>query len=304
MALGELGCDVRILPEEALEPVGADLVWASGSANWFPGAYRRLVETPPGECPPVVLWHTELLPFARSAGQKLEPLHLREVATVLLRDPGATDPRTNFRALRRWLEHGLPDLLVVTTREKQEFLAEQGIAAEFVPAGYHHSLGRDLDLERDIDVLFLGALDVPRRERILRRIRRAGVEVRAVGGWGDPAFWGENRTHLLNRAKILLNLPRHPGLLSGKRMILGMANKALVISERVHLPEPYVAGEHYVSATLDAMPEAIRGYLADEGERRRITENAYRFVTEELTMSRSVSSILARAEVRFRSRAS
>jgi hypothetical protein len=302
LALKELGCDIRIVPEATLDPPAGSLVWISGNATWYPDACRRLARMPANARPLIVLWHTEPLPFARAAGQKLERLHLRELAKIALRDPRATDPGTNFRALRRLLDHDLPDLLVVSTRAKQEFLAEQGAEAEFVPMGYHSSYGRDLELERDIDVLFLGAPDVPRRKHILRRLRRAGVNHHEAGGWRDPAFWGENRTHLLNRAKILLNLPRHPGLLSGERMILGMANKALVISEPIHLSEPYAEGKHFVSARLDEMAMVIRRYLADESERRRITENAYRFVTEELTMSRSVSLILALAEERSRSR--
>jgi hypothetical protein len=302
LALEEIGCNVRMLPEEALDPAAAGCVWIYGSANWYPAACRRLARTPPDKRLPVVVWHTEPLPFARSAGQKLERLRARELAKILLRDPRATDPGTNFRALRRLLDHDLPDLLVVSTREKQEFLAERGVDAAFVPMGYHPVMGTDLAIERDIDVLFIGDLGVPRRKRILRRIRRAGVDVRAVGAWHDPAFWGENRTRLLNRAKILLNLPRHPGLLSGARMLLGMGNKALVISEPVHLSEPYVEGEHFVTAPLDEMPAAIRRYLADADERRRLTETAFRLVTEELTMSRSVSSILALAETRFQSR--
>lgn len=296
-SLGEHGYSVRPFWEAALDP--HEIVLALGNVGWFPREWPRLLSLPPVMRPRVILWHTEPLPFSRSSGLRLQRRHLRELAKIALRDLRATDPQTNWHKLRSLLEHGLPDLLVVSTPEKKEFLDEQGIEAEFVPLGYSPWHGRDLGIERDIDVLFLGALDVPRRKRLVRRLRRAGIDVRAAGSWTDPAFWGEPRTELLNRTKILLNLPRHPGLLSGQRMILGMANKALVISEPVHLSGPYEPGVHYVNASPDEMPEAIRRFLADDDARTRITETAYRLVTEELTTERSVARIVELAEARF-----
>jgi spore maturation protein CgeB len=75
-------------------------------------------------------------------------------------------------------------------------------------------------------------------------------------------------------------------------MILGMANKSLVVSEPIVYPEPYVPGEHYVSASLEDMPDVIRYYLANESERERIADAGHKFVTTELTFDRSVSRVL------------
>ena len=49
---------------------------------------------------------------------------------------------------------------------------------------------------------------------MIEDLRRQGINLLAVGSWADPAYWGENRTRLLNRAKIVLNLQRYPGALS------------------------------------------------------------------------------------------
>lgn len=183
-------------------------------------------------------------------------------------------------------------MLAVSTLERHQFLAEHGIASHFAPIGYDRSFGTDLGLPRDIDVLFLGSLEVPRRKRIIRALRAAGVNVVARGSWSDPELFGEGRVRLLNRTKILLNIPRHPGLLSGLRMVLGMANKALVVAEPVYEPDPYRPGIHYVSAELDDFPETIARYLANDAERRRIVEAAYDFVTTKLTLTASVEAIL------------
>jgi hypothetical protein len=187
-----LGYEVRPVPDPDFALSGDALVWMTGGPHWFPVCWRRLLAAAPAARPPVVLWHTEPLPLPRAAGLPLAPLHARELAKIVLRDARRNDPRSNFRRLRQLLERGLPHVLAVSTLERQEFLAEHGIDSEFVPYGYRaESHGRDLGLERDIDVLFLGSLDVPRRKRILRRLERDGVAVEAVGKLA--------RSHLLGR---------------------------------------------------------------------------------------------------------
>ena len=121
---------------------------------------------------------------------------------------------------------GLPDLLVVTSEDKREYLAEHGIAAAVLP--WATTAPRLRPRTRDIDVLFLGMV-VPRRRRVLRGLRRKGVEVVNLG-WTDPALWGEQRAELLSRVKILLNLSRNPGQFAGTRLTLGMGAGCLVVS--------------------------------------------------------------------------
>ncbi len=290
--LRDLGHDVSLVDDHQFVPSGEDLVWFTGAVNWFPHSTRTLRATPRPERPRTLLWQTEPLPLPKAAGVRLERLHARELAKIVLRDPRRSDPRSNARAILRLHRDGLPDVLVVSTRERQQFLAERGIASIFAPLGYGEYTGRDLGLTRDIDVLFLGELEIPRRKRILRRLRASGVNVVALGDWNDPNLFGVARVELVNRAKILLNIPRHPGLLSGGRMLLGMANKALVVAEPIYEPEPYRPGVHYVSAELAEFPDVIAHYLAEDDARRAIVETAYEFVTTELTMQASVETIL------------
>jgi len=269
-----------------------EVVWLLGNANWFPTVRRQLAAKPKHMRPLVVLWHYEPLPPPRAAGLPWPRLHLREIAKILLRDARATDVYTNYFRLRRLAQKGLPDLLVVSTPGRREFLAERGINAYWVPLGYDPSHGHDMGLPRDIDVLFLGGLEIPRRKRLIKRLRRSGVNLLAMGSWTDPAHWGENRTRLLNRTKILLNIQRYPGELSGLRLILGMVNKALVISEPMYNPAPYVPGKHFISATIEEMPEIINYYLTHDDEREHLVNEGHRLVTQEVTLARSVSRIL------------
>jgi hypothetical protein len=282
--LSFIGDDPSRIPERGL-------FWIQGSIAWYPRVRRRLIAMPPQKRPPVLIWFCEPLPPPNDSGLPWPRLNLREIAKVLLRDPRATDVYTNYLVLRRLARFGLPNFLVVSATGRQRFLAERGIVSHFVPFGYDPDMGRDLALPRDIDVLFIGALNVPRRNRLLQFLRRQGVNLTAVGDWSDPAFWGENRTLLLNRSRILLNFARTPAEYSGMRLLLGMANKALVISEPMYDPAPYVPGRHFISAPVEQMPDLIRHYLDHEDERRLMVEEAHRFVTTEHTLDRAIARI-------------
>lgn len=295
----ELGFESRLVSDADFDLSPDRIVFIGGNAAWHERALDRLRPIPKPERPGVVVWHSEPLPFPRTSRLRLAPMTPREIAKVILRDRRVSDPHSNARHMRRIAREGIVDLLAVAARSYQAFLAEEGIASELIPVGYHPIHTRLLDLERDIDVLFLGDLRVRRRRRILRQLRHEGLDVHAVGSYSDSRYWGEGRTQLLNRAKILLNLPRHSGLLADLRLILGMASGVLIVSEPVYLPDPYVPGEHYVEATIDEMPEIVRGYLADEEARRRITDAGYRFVTEELTWKNSFADLLALAAQRL-----
>lgn len=287
-----LGHDARLVAPGARPTGEVALLLVYGNAAWFRPQLAAVAAMPEAERPRVTIWHSEPLPPPRAAGLPTPRLHLRELAKIALRDERATDPYTNLRMLRRLAEQGLPDRLVVTSHGAAERLAEDGLQAAVVPIGGNPAHGRDLGLERDLDVLFLGALDVPRRRRALQRLRRSGLAVTAVGGWDDARFWGDERARLVNRARVFLNLSRHPGQFSGVRLMLGMASGALVVSEPIYRPEPFVPGRHYVESPLETMPAVVARYLDDDAERRRIATAGHELVTRKLTHERSVARVL------------
>lgn len=267
-----------------------DLIWLQGNANWYPNICRGL--TAQAARPMTLVWHTEPLPPPPQSGLPRPRLSIREVAKILLREPRATDPYTNARRLRRLHKAGLPDVLVVSSRGRQAYLASQGIPSHFVPLGYHPAKhGEDRGLERDIDVLFLGQM-LRRRKKLIRRLVASGVAVRGEGSWFKGPTWGEGRTVTLNRTKILLNLSRFAGEFAGLRLILGMANGAMVVSEPIRLPEPFIPGTHYIEAPVEQMPVVLRHYLDHPDQRRQIAAQGRQFVTHELTLQRSVQRIL------------
>jgi hypothetical protein len=286
-----LGHEAGFVPDGAPGAGPGEVILLIGNANYFPATFRRLRALPPAERPATLLWHVEPLPAPAVSGLRPARRHLREWAKIALRDARMTDPRSNWARLERVHRDGLPTVVVVSTRGRQAFLAEHGIDAPFVPFGHYASLGRDMGLERDIDVMFLASQDVPRRARIVRRMRRAGIDVVSAGAWGDDGLWGAERTRVLNRTKIVLNLGRHPGELSGLRLLKGMATRACVLSEPIWDPAPYVPGLHYAEAPVEELAEAAAALLADDARRTAIADAGHAFALAELTMDMSIAAL-------------
>ena len=206
----------------------------------------------------------------------------------MLRDRRINDHYSNARYFRHLSRLHITTAVAVASRAYQAYLSQEGIESEFVPVGYHPSYGHMLELERDIDVLFLGEYRVRRRRRILRRLERENVQVVRLGSNSlTKGYWGERGTaRLLNRTKILLHIPRYQGHLSD-RLLMGMATGALVVSEPLYLPDPFEPGVHYVECSVDDMASSIRRFLADDELRRGITDAAFRFISRELPIKRA-----------------
>lgn len=287
-----IGCPVVSMQDGPWRRQPGDILVFRGSPNWYPATFRHLVTLPKAERPVVLLWLSEPLPPPKSAKVRWPIPKLREVVKIVLRDPRATDVYSNYFKLRWLLRNDLVDILATSTPGRVEFLGERGIHADYVPLGYASHTGYDMGLERDIDALFLGEWRIMRRRRLIAQLQRSGIDLKAYGDWGDPQFWGDNRTQLVNRAKVFLNIQRFPGEFSGARMILGMANKSLVISEPMYDPAPFVPGKHFVSASVEEMPEVIRYYIAHKEERERIAAEGHRFATTEMTMERSIRNLV------------
>jgi glycosyltransferase involved in cell wall biosynthesis len=291
-AFGELGFDAAAVAQDDFVASPDRIAFLGGNARWHEPVLDRIRVVPRSERPLVAVWHTEPLPLPQASGLRTARLTARELAKIILRDRRINDARSNARLMHRVDEEGIVDLVTVSEKSFQAFLADEGIATEHIPLGYQKGHGHLLNLERDIDVLFLGDPHVRRRKRILQRLEREGMRVQAVGDYSDPRYWGDARTQLLNRTKILLNLSRHPGLQNDVRLMIGMATGALVVSEPIYLPDPYVPGVHYVEAPLDELAETMQRYLDDQQVREEMTAAAHAFVTEELTMKNCFARLL------------
>jgi spore maturation protein CgeB len=159
-----------------------------------------------------------------------------------------------------------------------------------------------LDVERDIDVLWMGKRRTRRRSRNIDRIRRElaqhRIKMHVVDGEENPLVYGKERTRLINRSKITLHVMNNwydNSFHMRFHMVAG--NGSMVVGE--HIPahyREYVPGVHYASSKLKNVAEVIRYYLGHEAERREIAENAYELVTTQMTMANSLREILNLAD--------
>jgi hypothetical protein len=290
----ELGCEVTVVPDGPAELALHDVVLLWSNPAWYPGIRQQLRDSVGAGRPLVATYHAEPLLPPRASGlpRWSTALNAREAALVLRRHPRSNDAYTNAVRLRRILREGWLDLIFASSLEKVEFLEEQGIRSWYVPYGYHPSHGRMLGLERTIDALFLGGTDPWRRRRLIRFLRRKGIDLEVRGDWKDRSLWGEGRTQLLNRTKIVVHLQRHVGLLAGMRFVLALGNGAMLVAEPCYRPDPYLPGVHYAEAPASQLPDTIRYYLAHPEERERMVAAGHRLVTEEVTLLRTAETML------------
>jgi hypothetical protein len=163
--------------------------------------------------------------------------------------------------------------------------------------GSSPSFGRLLGLERDLDLAFVGSTRDRRRRRMLGRIvselRTIGIETTIRDGSPQHgSVFGEERVRLFNRTKIVLNIMRQPRDDVIFRMLLSAPNGAMLLSEPVFDPGPFVPGVHFVEAGPENLVQSIQYYLSHDKERERIAESARLFVTQDLTMRRMADRLL------------
>jgi hypothetical protein len=276
---------------EDIDP-SADAVLIPNQPTFYPRALEQLRALGTRR-PRVVAWMSEPLVPPVAPGLPWPRRTHREWIKLALRDRRVIDARSNERRVLALVREGLLDAVATTTMGRVERFAEVGLETTWVPQTLGPNVYADLRLQRDIPVLFLGAMDVPRRRLLARRLQRAGVDLMAVGGWNDQRYWGEQRTRLLNRAVINLNLNRLAGNFPDTRFNLAAGNRSLIVSEPVHRPDPYVAGETHVEAESQDLPEVIAHCLADHAGRERMISAAYETVTTRLRREDSVASLCA-----------
>lgn len=201
-------------------------------------------------------------------------------------------PQRQARCIVSLWRHRLLDRILVSLPSRQTFLDSVGVPSEVVPAGYGPWYGHVLPgVARDIDVVFLGKVS-PRRQHLLARfgseLAAKGHELRII----DRGCFGEERTRLLNRTKVLLNFHKFPWEFPLMRLMMAMACGALVVSEQAETPPGFFDERHLVIRPLDGLLDAVVEHLQDDETRQRITAAAYRRVTAELTLERVMGEAL------------
>jgi hypothetical protein len=203
-----------------------------------------------------------------------------------------------FYAYRRgWLK-----VFAIISKLHERHYNEHGLPAHFVPWGTSPRFFRTLQLERDIDVLWFGKRRTSHRstliDEVCNQVRARGYTMMIADNVKHPFIYGDTRTQVLNRAKIVLNVKattQSSGFAFRFHMVAG--NRALVVAEDFPLSVPnYRAGVHFASAPPEQLAETVIYYLEHEDERRALAENAYQFATNEMTLKNSVHTLMQHIE--------
>jgi len=311
--LEQLGHQTVSVPPDRRFPERLDALFAYGPMGSVAPLAKQILDRPATERPAFALWVSESLPnpewpewFRRWGGE------LRSGVERLAYRRGVDDTWSlapslqwmTFKAFRfryygdlYWLGRAaIPFVLAIPSSWTAEHLRERGFDPVVAHYGSSPAWGRDLGLERDVPVLWLGKVGTRRRRRLLGQLRgnleARGVEIMMVDGVEHPYIFGDERTELLNRTKVVVNVARQPWEDSSLRYFLVARNKAMIVTEPTLPHTPFEDGVHLVEVPVDQMAETICHYLNHEEERRAIAEQASRLVTEELTMARSLERIL------------
>lgn len=299
----------------SLIPEETEVVFSYGPYVKFLTIPRQLAKIPVQKKPVFVHWNTEGIPDLRIPWKLMSSVS--EWCSWLGR---AQDDDSSLAGIA--VSHGLYSLLEHRTARFRYlgdyyYALRQGWLDVFadsseIYAGIHRQHGlptivapwggtprwfKDLGLERDIDVLWMGTRGTRRRSLILDRVRGKleshGVKMHFADGEENPFIFGDERIHYLNRAKITLNITRTWYDDNFSRFALATPNRSLIVSEPV-LPHcsSFVAGTHYVSAPIEKLAETILIYLNHEEERLRIVENAYHLVTSKILFRESIKLIM------------
>jgi len=313
--LHELGCAAAPLYHKDLPHLsGIDILIAYGPWGSLAPIAHHMRQLDPEVRPGFVLWQSEQFPNPdlplwvwRSVGlarSYLESIVFHEGSS------GNFAPRQHWNWLITKLHRyryygdaycysrtGLLDIVAVWSKWTAALLKVRGIPTITAYMGHSHANGRDLGLERDIPVLWLGKRGSSRRSRLLDQIRTRlaarGIDMLMVDGVEHPYVFGDDRTRLLNRSKIVLNILRKPWDNNSMRFFLASANKVMVVSEPVLAHIPFLPEEHFVERPIREIPETIEYYLAHEAERKVIADRAYKLGVEQLTMRASLEKILS-----------
>lgn len=201
-----------------------------------------------------------------------------------------------------WLNrHGLLDVLALSSTVYANYLEQFNIPSVVVPRGYHPSYGEKLNLERDIAAVWMGKLRTRRRRSAIYWIRdqlqQRGLDLRIYDGEENDFIFGPKRTEILNRTRFVLNV-----YFSGPtdelsiRFFVSGSNGAVILTEPGLNKYPFVPGEHIVECPIEEMPDMIEYYIEHEDKWLKISNRMLDLMRNELTLDRSMATILAQAE--------
>ncbi len=308
--LRQLGHEPFFFKADTSVPDGADIVFTFAPYGRFLPIVQQLGQLAPEKRPLLIHWNTEGVPdlrlpwrltrllgagrswlersISQSSANRNSLLTLLESKMLRFRYVG-----DYYYAHKKGLLNLFSDSSAVYAR----IHSKHGLPTLYVPWGASPLWYADLNLERDIDVLWMGNRHGDRRSELLDQIRerllRHGIQMYVADGQENPFIYREERVTLLNRAKITLNITRTWYDDNFSRFALVAPNRSLIVSEHLlpHCPA-YEPGVHYVANAPEKLAETIVFYLRQPQARAEIVDNACLLTTSQLTFNGSIKKLL------------
>jgi len=308
------GCQVRLQPDmEKWDFQNCDFLLLHGPADPIGMMIKHLGTA--ADLPPLVVWYSEQVPNPKRPAWIVSNLsRLRYAAEPWYDQKLAGTGKSRSTSLKvppgfvRWRRvgellalHSMGCLRLVCTFSltQKDFLERLGLPSVVLPFGYHPDFGTALNLRRDIDILFLGTITDNRRRRlfpsIISKFAEKGLQLKIVDGSPKGgAYYGDERTRLLNRTKILLNVMKQPWDDPTFRLLLAAANGTLLLSEPVMDSSlwGYTPNVHFAACKLDQLAEIAAKYLHEEPARLELTTRATVDVTQNSGMAQMAGKLI------------
>ncbi|MBZ0198446.1 MAG: glycosyltransferase [Ignavibacteriaceae bacterium] len=187
----------------------------------------------------------------------------------------------------------------------QTYLFEKIDKAIYMPFGFNKNIYKKLNVDKNIDVSFIGAYN-PYRKWVIDQLKKDGIEVKVYGRFWDknsPWITQEEMVNVFNRSKINLNLSN--AVFTDVRYLASAINspkaiKQLILNKKTR---EQVKGRHYeingcggfqlsyfvpglnmvyeiekeiaVFDNVSSLPGLIKFYLMNEPLRSKIAEQGY-----------------------------
>lgn len=316
--LEQMGYDAIFFYFDGNIPEDVDYLLTFGPYNRILPIWQKNACIAMNRRPVVIHWNTEGMPDLRIPPQIVRTLgamrskigRMGYSDSLLDRLLYSMRPVSNIdQSSKRYRYHGDYDyayrkgwlhVLSDSSHIYSQLRSKIGVPTLYAPWGASQRWYKDLGLERDLDVLWMGTRGSERRSRIIdqvfSKLKSKGLKVYIADNEESPFIFGEDRTRFLNRAKITLNITRTWYDDNFSRFTMACTNRSMVVSEPVlpHCTE-FKKNVHYVAAKIEDLANTIVYYLEHEEERKQIIDNAYKLMMTELKFEKSLLKMFAAA---------
>jgi hypothetical protein len=224
--------------------------------------------------------------FTYLSGELVAPAAMRELSAlgVPIVNLSLNDKEAFIGRVRAGLAMGVRDicryfdLCWTSTRDALEKYCVEGATPLYLPEGANPEVHRPFDVEKTIDVSFVGQR-YGNRPAVIDALRKAGIRVAAFGpGWPDGPLPTEEMVRTYSRSRVNLGFGGVAGhkdtyCLKGRDFEIPMSGGLYLTEAYEELERFYEVGKEIVTYSgVEELVEKIRWLLSNPGEAEAIRQ--------------------------------